>query len=115
MKITKQTLYQLKSDRAEALTAAETAMDKGLMEDYEAEMDRVKDFNGQIDKVEKLLEERERFHTPEPPALTPEPEPAGKGYEAAVKAFAAAARAGFYDARLLLAEREDRFSKMPPL
>lgn len=29
--------------------------------------------------------------------------------------YRAAARAGFYDARLLLAEREDRFSKMPPL
>ena len=94
-RITKQTLYQLKNDRAEVLASAETAMDEGRMEDYEAEMDRVKDFNGQIEKVEKLLEERERFHTPEPPALTPEPEPAGKGYEAAVKAFAAAARAGF--------------------
>lgn len=94
-RITKQTLYQLKNDRAEVLAFAETAMDEGRMEDYEAEMDRVKDFNGQIEKVEKLLEERERFHAPEPPALTPEPEPAGKGYEAAVKAFAAAARAGF--------------------
>ena len=94
-RITKQTLYQLKNDRAEVLASAETAMDEGRMEDYEAEMDRVKDFNGQIEKVEKLLEERERFHTPEPPALTPEPEPAGKGYEAAVKAFAAADWAGF--------------------
>ena len=66
-RITKQTLYQLKNDRAEVLASAETAMDEGRMEDYEAEMDRVKDFNGQIEKVEKLLEERERFHTPEPP------------------------------------------------
>ena len=95
-KITKQTLYQLKSDRAEALAAAEAAMAGERMEDYEAEMARVKGFNGQIDSVEKLLAERDRFGQQEPEgAPVPEQEPEAKGYTAAVKAFAAAAREGF--------------------
>ena len=97
-KVTKQTLYQLKSDRAEALDAAEAAMAEGRMEDCEAGMDKIKEFNGQIDRVEKLLAERERFGGQQPPAdggPRPEQEPEAKGYEAAVKSFAAAARAGF--------------------
>lgn len=98
MNVNKQTLYQLKADRAETLEAAEAAMADGRMEDYESEMGRIKDFNGQIDRVEKLLAERERFGSQEPenpsaPAVAQEPEE--KGYGAAVKSFAAAARAGF--------------------
>ena len=92
----KQKLYQLKATRAEALKTAETAAVEGRMEDYEAEMAKVKDFNGQIDRVEKLLEEQERFGGQGPtPVPGVEPEPELKGYEAAVKAFAEAARAGF--------------------
>lgn len=95
-KIKRQTLYQIKADRAEALTAAETAMAENRMEDYEARMEKVKDFNQQIDRVEKLLEEQERFSDLEQlPAPGVEPEPEEKGYDAAVKSFAAAARAGF--------------------
>jgi len=98
-KISKQTLYQLKADRAEALKAAEGAMAENRMEDYEAEMEKIKGFNVQIDQVEKLLAERERFgpedpeHNPATPGVEPENEL--KGYDAAVKSFAAAARAGF--------------------
>ena len=97
-KINKQHLYQLKSDRAEAVDAAETALAEGRMEDHEAEMEKVKAFNAQIDAVEKLLAEQERFSEQEPagnPAPGVEQEPETKGYEAAVKSFAAAARAGF--------------------
>lgn len=95
-KISKQTLYQLKADRAEALKAAEIAMAEDRMEDYEAGMEKVKDFNSRIDRVEKLLEEQDRFGAPEQPS-TPgvAQEPELKGYSAAVKSFAAAARAGF--------------------
>jgi HK97 family phage major capsid protein len=94
----KQKLYQLKADRAEALKAADAAMEEGRMEDYDAEMDKIKDFNGQIDRVEKLLAEQERFGGEKPPeggVPHAEQEPEAKGYEAAVKSFAAAARAGF--------------------
>lgn len=95
-KTNKQTLYQLKADRAEALNAAEAAMAENRMNDYDAEMEKVKDFNQQIDRVEKLLEEQERFESPEEnPAPGVEKEPELKGYDAAVKSFAAAARAGF--------------------
>lgn len=102
MTINKQTLYQLKADRAESLTAAEAAMTEGRMEDYEAEMGKVKGFNEQIDRVEKLLAERERFSAPGPehtPAPGVEQENELKGYDAAVKSFAAAARAGFPKAK----------------
>ncbi|MBD5098297.1 MAG: phage major capsid protein [Clostridiales bacterium] len=97
-KINKQTLYQLKSDRAEAVKAAEAALDEGRTEDHDAEMVKVKGFNDQIDRVEKLLEEQERFGAQEPPAggvPHTEQEHEAKGYDAAVKSFAAAARAGF--------------------
>lgn len=95
-KINKQTLYQLKADRAETLKAAEAALAENRMEDHEAGMEKVKGFNDRIDRVEKLLEEQERFGSPEQtplPGVAQEPEL--KGYDAAVKSFAAAARAGF--------------------
>lgn len=95
-KINKQTLYQLKADRAEALKVAETAMAEDRMEDYDAGMEEVKDFNRRIDQVEKLLDEQDRFGSQEqPPAPGVAQEPELKGYDAAVKSFAAAARAGF--------------------
>lgn len=97
-KISKQTLYQLKSDRAKALEAAETALNEERMEDHAAKMAQVEEFNGKIAAVEKTLAERERFGAQEPEAAGaphPEQEPSGKGYDAAVKSFAAAARAGF--------------------
>lgn len=95
-KINKQTLYQLKADRAEALKTAEIALAENRMEDHEAWMEKVKGFNDQIDRVEKLLEEQDRFGPGEQasaPITVQVPEL--KGYAAAVKSFAAAARAGF--------------------
>lgn len=94
----KQKLYQLKADRAAALKAAEAAAVDGHMDDYEAEMAKIKDYNAQIEQVEKLLEEQERFggHEPQDDGIPhAEQEPEQKGYDAAVKSFAAAARAGF--------------------
>ncbi|MBD5356519.1 MAG: phage major capsid protein [Bacteroides sp.] len=96
--INKQTLYQLKADRVEALKVAESALAENRMEDHEAGMAKIKEFNDQIDKVEKLLEEWERFGSQDPSAGgVPHAEqgPEVKSYDAAVKSFAAAARAGF--------------------
>lgn len=97
-KISKQTLYQLKSDRAKALEEAETALNEERMEDHTAKMAEVEGFNARIAAVEKTLAERERFLAPESETADvphSEQEPASKGYDAAVKSFAAAARAGF--------------------
>ncbi len=94
----KEKLYQAKADRAEALKAAEAAMAEDRTADYEAEMEKIKGFNNQIDQVEKLLAEQDRFGKGEPSGganPTPEQEPKAKGYDAAVKSFADAARAGF--------------------
>ncbi len=97
-KISKQTLYQLKSDRAKALEEAETALNEERMEDHTAKMAQVEEFNGKIAAVKKTLAERERFGAQEAETAGvphPEQEPSAKGYDAAVKSFAAAARAGF--------------------
>lgn len=101
MKISKQTLYQLKADRAEALKAAEEALEAGNMEVHTAKMSEVEAFNTQIDATEKLLAERERFQEEQEekakqkakPGL--EQEEKADGYEKAVKALADAARKGF--------------------
>ena len=96
-KISKQTLYQLKADRAHALEEAEKALNEERLEDHTAKMAQVEQFNAKIAAVEKTLEERERFaaQSPEAPGPGVEQEPELKGYDAAVKSFAAAARAGF--------------------
>lgn len=96
-KISKQALYQLKSDRAKALEEAEKALDEERMDDHSAKMAEVEEFNSRIAAVEKTLAERERFRaeSPEQPAPQVAQEPEAKGYEAAVKSFAAAARNGF--------------------
>ena len=99
MKINKQYLYQLKADRAEALKAAEAALNEDKMEEHAAKMKEVEGFNTRIEAVEKTLAEQERFGGGELPegGKTPgvAPEPELSGYEKAVKSFAAAARAGF--------------------
>lgn len=95
----KQKLYQLKSDRAEAVKAAEAALESGNMTEHEAQMEKVKGFNTQIEATEAILAEKARFggegeRGPGDPKLekgTGEP----TGYEKAVKSFADAARKGF--------------------
>lgn len=96
-KISKQALYQLKSDRAKALEEAEKALDEERMDDHAAKMAEVEGFNTRIAALEKTLEERERFRaeTPEQHAPQVAKESVDNGYEAAVKSFAAAARNGF--------------------
>lgn len=100
-KINKQYLYQLKADRAEALEAAEKALDEERMEDHAAKMAEIEAFNAKIAAVEKTLAERERFGGQENPVPAPavEQERSPEGYEAAVKSFAAAARSGFPKAK----------------
>lgn len=100
MKIDKQALYQLKADRAEALKAAEEALEAGNMEVHTAKMAEVETFNGKIDATEKLLAERERFQEEQEEAKQKakpglEQEEKADGYETAVKELAKAARAGF--------------------
>ena len=83
MKINKQYLYQLKADRAEALKAAEAALNEDKMEEHAAKMKEVEGFNTRIEAVEKTLAEQERFggeELPEggkTPGVTPEPELSG--------------------------------------
>lgn len=97
MAIDKQKLYELKNQRAQAMTAAETALDGGNTEGYNAEMEKVKGFNTQIEQVEQLLAEREK-HAQDPgqpdPALHKDGDDKDP-YKNAVKALAAAARKGF--------------------
>lgn len=98
MAINKQKLYELKDQRAQAMTAAEAALDGGDSDTYDAEMAKVKGFNAQIDRVERLLAEREK-HAQEPGgAGDPGIERDGEGkdtYKMAVQQLAAAARKGF--------------------
>ena len=91
----KQKLYELKSQRAEAVKQAAALLDEGRMEEHEAEMEKVKGFNAKIEAVEKLLRESERFADDGggEPGLE---QGGGKDDGAdAVKAFADAARSGF--------------------
>jgi len=92
----KQKLYELKNDRAKALETASALLEEGKLEEHNSEMEKVKGFNAQIEAVEKLLQEAERFAGQ--PGSQPGLEPPGQGeggYQEAVKAFAQAARAGF--------------------
>ena len=99
MKIDKQKLYTLKYARKQALEAADAALDAGNMEEYDARLEEVKGYNAQIEGVEKLLREQERFadHAPAPSISGPGLEQEGRddGYSKAVKSFADAARSGF--------------------
>lgn len=95
MAIDKQKLYELKDQRAKAMAAAEAALDGGKTEEYDAEMEKVKGFNTQIEQVEQLLAEREK-HAQEP-SSAPGIEKNGEKdtYKKAVQQLAAAARKGF--------------------
>ena len=94
----KQKLYELKSNRAQALDAATAFLDEGKLEEYNAEMEKVKGYNAQIEAVENLLQENERYADqggkPGQPGLE-KSAGAEDGYAKAVKTFAAAARQGF--------------------
>ena len=61
MKIDKQKLYTLKDARNQVLEAADAALDAGNMDEYDALMAEGKGYNTQIEGVEKLLREQERF------------------------------------------------------
>lgn len=98
MKIDKQKLYELKHQRADALDAADKALEGGDTAAYDAEMEKVKGYNTQIQQVEQLLEEREKY-AGKPgdegqPGIEKGEEPKD-GYAKAVKALASAARKGF--------------------
>lgn len=91
----KQKLYELKSQRAEAVKKAAALLDEGKMDEHETEMEKVKGFNGQIEAVEKLLAESERYADETAPTTPGVEKAAEDNGEKAVKAFAEAARAGF--------------------
>lgn len=97
----KQKLYEMKNSRAQALEKASAFLEEGKLDEHNAEMEKVKDFNAQIEATEKLLQERERFADqggdpgqPGAPGLEKGLN-GGDGYAKAVKSLAAAARNGF--------------------
>ena len=56
----KKKLYELKNQRKTHLDAAKAALDSGDGKAYDEAMAKVKEYNGEIEKVEKLLDEQER-------------------------------------------------------
>lgn len=95
----KQKLYQLKNDRAQTLATAASLLEEGKLDEHNAEMEKVKGFNAQINAMETLLQEAERFAVPDGGAPGLEASKGGSGedgYQNAVKSFAQAARSGFW-------------------
>lgn len=79
-------MLELKNSRAEQLTAAEAALNRGDDTAYEAAMGEVAKYNGEIDRVEKLMGEQSRFAgaAPAAPDLASESKKAS-GFEALMK------------------------------
>lgn len=92
----KQKLYELMSQRADAMKRAETALSEGKQTEYDAEMETVKGLNTQIEAWEALEAQKGLHQLPTAPAAPAvekgEPE---TGYQKAVKALANAARNKF--------------------
>lgn len=57
----RQRYNDLLSQRAQHLTAAQTALDGGNQSDYQAAMAKATEMNGQIDDVKALLDEQDRY------------------------------------------------------
>lgn len=90
----KQKMYELMSQRADAMERAEKALGEGKQAEYEAEMETVKGLNGQIEAWEALEAQKGMHKLPAAPAA-PAVEREVSGYEKAVKALGEAARSGF--------------------
>lgn len=89
----KQRLYELKSQRAEAMEKAEKALGEGNQAEYDAQMETVKGFNTQIEAYEALEAQKSKYAAPAAPVVEKKAEETG--YEKAVKALGEAVRSNF--------------------
>lgn len=67
----KRKLLELKNSRTAQLAAAEKALKDGDSAAYDAAMGEITNLNGEIDKVEKLLGEQNRYAAPPAPGADP--------------------------------------------
>ena len=92
----KNPLYELMSQRATAMEAAEKALSEGNQGEYDKQMEAVKGFNTQIEAWNALNEQKGMHKLPE---ITPAPKLEKKseetGYQKAVKALGEAVRSNF--------------------
>lgn len=93
--MSKQKLYELKSQRADAVEAADKALNEGNQEEYKKQMEIVKGFNTQIADCEALEAEKAKYGKPAPVVEVKKPEEELTGYQKAVKALGDAARVRF--------------------
>lgn len=87
----RQKMYDLKGQRAELLKQAQEALDEGNRLDYQAAMDKAKGFNAQIDDLQAMVKEYDRYDIAHAPVY-------GTGkqdLEEMGKAFAAHERVAF--------------------
>lgn len=92
----KNPLYELMSQRATAMEAAEKALSEGNQGEYDKQMEAVKGFNTRIEAWNALNEQKGMHKLPE---ITPAPKLEKKseetGYQKAVKALGEAVRSNF--------------------
>lgn len=93
--MSKQKLYELKSQRADAVEAADKALNEGNQEEYKKQMEIVKGFNTQIADCEALEAEKSKYGKPAPVVEVKKPEEELTGYQKAVKALGDAVRSNF--------------------
>lgn len=93
--MSKQKLYELKSQRADAVEAAEKALSEGNQAEYDKQMKAVDDFNAEIERHEALEAQKSKYGKPAPVVEKPGEESKETGYEKAVKEFCKAARNRF--------------------
>ena len=93
--MSKQKLYELKSQRADAVEAADKALNEGNQEEYKKQMEIVKGFNTQIADCEALEAEKSKYARPTVVVEVKKPEEELTGYQKAVKALGEAVRSNF--------------------
>lgn len=93
--MSKQKLYELKSQRADAIEAAEKALTEGNQAEYDRLMEAVKGYNSQIESFEALEAQKGKYQRPAPVVEVKKPEEELTGYQKAVKALGEAVRSNF--------------------
>jgi len=93
--MSKQKIYELKSQRADAVEAAEKALTEGNQAEYDKQMEIVKGLNAQIEAFEQLEEQKNKYAKPAPVVEVKKPEEELTGYQKAVKALGEAVRSNF--------------------
>lgn len=93
--MSKQKIYELKSQRADVVEAAEKALTEGNQAEYDKKMETVKGLNAQIEAFEQLEEQKTKYARPTVVVEVKKPEEELTGYQKAVKALGEAARVRF--------------------